>query len=185
MLFGGNELYKHVSLARKEQKREGKGWQCRTYLIVLHGKVPSGLLQLFSTSGLSYIMNTSNMDKSHYDFLKYQVLPKGSTLDCIIAGAFQLLTLLFKNRALWNGSPSSFHCHFGSAYNQLISSLLILVKVFDATLAGPRYWQVPGMLALIRIFFFFYYSPFFLYIHEIGFKSLRPLRRTFSSTNPL
>lgn len=26
MLFGGNELYKHVSLEQKEQKREGKGW---------------------------------------------------------------------------------------------------------------------------------------------------------------
>lgn len=72
MLFGGNELYKHVLQKRKE-KTELKGWQCRTYFIILEGKLPCGLLQLFSTRGLSYIMNTSNMDKSHYDFLKYSL----------------------------------------------------------------------------------------------------------------
>lgn len=40
-------------------------------------------------------MNTSNRDKSHYDLLKYSLKAQ----NYIIAGAFQLVTLQFKNRA--------------------------------------------------------------------------------------
>lgn len=31
MLFGGNELYKHVLQKKEKKKNELKGWKCRTY----------------------------------------------------------------------------------------------------------------------------------------------------------
>lgn len=85
MLFGANELYKHVSPKEKKKKVVGvkeikqqnkqKIKCCQTQRLVMQklfyatgGKAPCGLLKRFSTRGLSYIMNTSNMDKSHYDF---------------------------------------------------------------------------------------------------------------------
>lgn len=40
-------------------------------------------------------MNTSNRDKSHYDFFKYSLKAQ----EYIIAGAFQLVTPLFQNEA--------------------------------------------------------------------------------------
>lgn len=40
-------------------------------------------------------MNTSNRDKSHYDFFKYSLKAQ----EYIIAGAFQLVTPLFENGA--------------------------------------------------------------------------------------
>lgn len=82
-------------------------------------------------------MNTSNRDKSHYDFLKYSLKAQ----HYIIAGAFQLVTLLFKNGSFNTTALKFFRRPFAGIWSCAWSIKLKhshLAKVFDATLASPH-----------------------------------------------